>query len=249
MVLKNLNLHIQRRQRKIIPYLIIFLLTLSVLVLGGVFFQLKDPFAINFILCRTQYGPCSDSQEKAFSGFLGENLIFISSGEVKDTALSLTGVRGGQIRKILPDILLIKLTQVKPQVALEVGKGFGSDVGHFLLLSLDGEVVGQTTSTSLPKLSISDLSQINDISKIQKETLQKTLLILVLIGQAGQNPHGFLVQEELSVRVDGIDVVFPTDKDPQVLVGSLQFIMSRFTIEGKKPVKIDLRFKNPVVTF
>lgn len=249
MVFKNLNLHIQRRQRRIILYLTIFLLALLVLVFWWVFFHLKDPFSINFILCRTQYGPCSDSQEKAFSDFLGENLIFVNSGEVKDTALSLTGMRDVQIRKILPGILMIKLTQVKPQVALEVGKGFGSDVGHFLLLSLDGEVVGQTISTSLPKLSIPDLSQINDLSKTQKETLQKTLLILVLIGQTGQNPYGFLAQEELSVRVDGLDVIFPTDKDPQVLVGSLQFIMSRFTIEGKKPVKIDLRFKNPVVTF
>ncbi|MBI3385369.1 hypothetical protein HY030_04215 [Candidatus Gottesmanbacteria bacterium] len=45
----------------------------------------------------------------------------------------------------------------------------------------------------------------------------------------------------------GVKVIFSLKKEPISLVTSLQLILSRFRIEGRKVSKIDLRFKNPVV--
>lgn len=45
----------------------------------------------------------------------------------------------------------------------------------------------------------------------------------------------------------GVKVIFSLKNNPIDLVTSLQLILSRFRIEGRKVNKIDLRFKNPVV--
>lgn len=45
----------------------------------------------------------------------------------------------------------------------------------------------------------------------------------------------------------GVKVIFSLKDNPIDLVTSLQLILSRFRIEGRKVNKIDLRFKNPVV--
>ncbi len=45
----------------------------------------------------------------------------------------------------------------------------------------------------------------------------------------------------------GVKVIFSLKKEPISLVTSLQLILSRFRIEGRKVNKIDLRFKNPIV--
>lgn len=47
---------------------------------------------------------------------------------------------------------------------------------------------------------------------------------------------------------DGEEVIFSSKKslDPQVT--SLQFVLSRLTIEGKRFVRLDLRFDKPVIT-
>lgn len=45
----------------------------------------------------------------------------------------------------------------------------------------------------------------------------------------------------------GVKVIFSLDKDIISEVTSLQLILSRFRIEGRKVNRIDLRFKNAVV--
>lgn len=45
----------------------------------------------------------------------------------------------------------------------------------------------------------------------------------------------------------GITVLFSTNKDVKQEVASLQLILSRFRIEGRKVNKIDLRFKNAFI--
>ena len=44
-------------------------------------------------------------------------------------------------------------------------------------------------------------------------------------------------------------VIFSVNKDLPTQVGSLQIILNKLTIEGRKGTKIDLRFDNPVVVY
>jgi len=48
---------------------------------------------------------------------------------------------------------------------------------------------------------------------------------------------------------EAILAVFTLEKPVSSQVASLQMILNRFKIEGKKPKKVDLRFEKPIVTF
>jgi len=48
---------------------------------------------------------------------------------------------------------------------------------------------------------------------------------------------------------EGPFVIFSTDKDLGWQISSLQSIISRLTIDSKKPVKVDFRFEKPIVTY
>src|ERR1035437_579672 len=48
---------------------------------------------------------------------------------------------------------------------------------------------------------------------------------------------------------DGGEVILSSGKDLDSQLSSLQLILSRLTIEGKKLKKLDFRFDNPVVVF
>lgn len=52
----------------------------------------------------------------------------------------------------------------------------------------------------------------------------------------------YLVQLE-----DGSNVIFSQNKDSAEQLSSLQLIQSRFTIEGKRFSRLDLRFDNPII--
>lgn len=49
--------------------------------------------------------------------------------------------------------------------------------------------------------------------------------------------------------IDGSVVILSSKKDIKSQVSSLQLILSRLTIEGKKLKSLDFRFDNPVVSF
>jgi hypothetical protein len=53
----------------------------------------------------------------------------------------------------------------------------------------------------------------------------------------------------VGILEDGITVYFAPDKEAGWQVLSLKAIISRFSLEGKKPKIIDFRFKNPIVKF
>lgn len=48
---------------------------------------------------------------------------------------------------------------------------------------------------------------------------------------------------------DNLIVLFLNNDKLESQVTSLQFIISRSKIEGKRPVKVDLRFDKPIITF
>lgn len=56
--------------------------------------------------------------------------------------------------------------------------------------------------------------------------------------------------EKIEASVSGgTKIIFGPDKDESVQISSLQLLLTRFRIEGRKPTIIDLRFDKPVVRF
>lgn len=102
---------------------------------------------------------------------------------------------------------------------------------------------------SLQSLFVEKFKQLN--SKLFNPTPNNNYLIL--LNQLAQKQIdisylNYLDEETVEASLtSGIKVTFSLKKDPIGLVTSLQLILSRFRIEGRKINKIDLRFKNPIV--
>lgn len=70
------------------------------------------------------------------------------------------------------------------------------------------------------------------------------------------NQQGFVIGSPplvsgdiLSATVSGITVYFSRSSDLKVQVRSLQLLLPKVTMEGKRPQKIDLRFTKAVITY
>lgn len=81
----------------------------------------------------------------------------------------------------------------------------------------------------------------------------KNDLYIELVNQLAQNDLGvgyinFLDEQTIEASLSsGIKVLFSTKKDIKREVASLQLILARFRIEGRKVNKIDLRFNNAFI--
>ena|ERR1035437_672257 len=90
---------------------------------------------------------------------------------------------------------------------------------------------------------ISPLAKVN-ISKLNnlENTLTKNK---ITFSGADVNQDGSFTVK----LVDGAEVILSSKKDLGSQLSSLQLILSRLTIEGKKLKILDFRFDNPLVTF
>lgn len=189
------------------------------------------------ISCNTQYGPCSAVQNAAFSPFLGERILTIRDDDIKKTALSLSSVTEAYAVKHLTGWLEISLELSKPKAAVKANN-------KFFLLDEKGNLLRQQEETQLPKIVI-DNNQVRD----RNPHLVPAINLMDLLFLAFKLDSATLTGDRLQFNIDGVDVMMPTNKNPQILVGSLQHILNSSTIDGKRPETIDLRWKNPVVTF
>lgn len=199
------------------------------------------------ITCKTQYSPCIASLDELFAPLIGARLLTLSTRAIKDTALSLPSVREVKVFRHLSGKLEVVLTITKPYGALVLRLPDGKLSQQLFLVDHEGRRVGTTDATTLPTLVIpSSLMSISDYNP----NLSLYLGIADLMSRARGIQDMELTADALTFRVEGVDVWFPREShDPRLLVGSLQFILARSTIEGKQPVKIDMRFKNPIIIF
>lgn len=90
------------------------------------------------------------------------------------------------------------------------------------------------------------------ISPVSKNTISNTIALEkeleksnILFKNITNSQDGNL-QVELS---DGSTVIFAQKKDIKNQISSLQLVLTRLTIEGKKLKSLDFRFNNPIVTY
>lgn len=198
------------------------------------------------VSCFTQYGPCPDSFSEKLSGFVGRPLFTIGASEIKK---SLSGVgavglpaQAGEVRvlKHLNGRLEVNARVEKPRVAVSI-----NGEQKLFLVNLNGEIVSEAFYSSLPKLTV----RIGKVSPKDSGFVSGVRLV-ELTSRAAPIENAEVTSEGLVFTTDGTQVLMPlSGRQHQVLVGSLQLILTRSTIEGKRLSKIDLRFKNAVVSF
>ena len=212
---------------------------LAVFIAAILFFLTQ--IEVTKISCQTQYGPCPDHYGEKLSTFLKRPIISITSNEVKKNLSAAGEIGEVRILRHLSGLLEIQVKVSKASIVVQAG----DDNSKLWLVTMDGTIVGQTNQSSLPKL----IARSGRISP-QDQNFVSAVRLVELLARAGKIDDATIINGDLVVATRGTPVIMPlSGRDEQALVGSLQLVLERGTIEGKKPVKIDLRFKNAVVTY
>lgn len=209
------------------------------LVLAGLLLAARR-LKVEKIVCRSQFGPCSETLLQSLAKFRGVP-AFEVIGSAKKTLSLDRKVSKFRVRYLFPETLAIDVVERKAEVAL--GKqGFDG----YVLVDKDGYVLAVEKNTSLPIINVMDNQNINFLpgTKISDnlffaEKLMKYIFTLYSVKLAVY--YGDRVEAKLN---SGQKVIFPISGDVEVLIGSLNLILSRGEI---RMGEIDLRYKNPVI--
>jgi hypothetical protein len=220
-------------------------------MLGLIFFVLivlafvSFPFFVKVgkVECSTQYGPCSENLVQTADGALGKSLFSAKSKLKKDLKGNFEVERFSTQYRI-PSTLKVAIVIKKPVFAL---KSELSD--EFDLVDLEGNVVGVSTSSSLPGVSTSE--QLPKAGEKISGSQLSALKLIIGVYEMYQATFGKIENESLIVDLpSGLRVIFPLESsvDTDLLLGSLRLIESK--IESDSPGKfreVDMRYKNPVL--
>lgn len=204
-------------------------------------------FSIEKIDCKTQYGPCSERDIETLETFQGKNLFLLPQTDVRKSLGENFLNRQVSMQKIFPNRLEIVIEKRKPAVALVQSPI--AEMGFFLL-DQDGVVVEVAKETILPVLTLPVRDENMELGKEVGQEIKKAAKILSLVYGLRKTKETRLESNFLYVKdLDGIEIFFPLNQDPEVSVGALQLIITRSRIEGSLPKTIDLRYSNPVLKY
>ena len=223
-------------------------LLLLLLALGFYsFYSIPRLIIIRKIICNTQYGVCDETSINEVNKSLNKKIPDIK----KELSIYLKNnflVRDFDIQYRIPDVLEINLIIEKADYCL---KSSNHDIYSYI--SKNGRVIELRSTCNLPTAYINNKTF--NVGEIIENEYLSALNLLNQIFISYNIKEGNIVENYLEVNFNqGYKVIFPLDKDVQVLLGSLRLIVNRLNsneseskiIEGRINV-IDLRYKNPVL--
>lgn len=244
------------RQRK----KLIFKVLKSFLIFLGVVFLIwatllwfkSDFWRVKKIDCQLNTHDCPpELKTELMKLFWGRNIVFLSSeeaiSEVKNGRFKLSETK---IKKIFPNKLSFQLKQRLPKVAITIES---SPQTEFYLVDQEGVLLEKTINPpNLPLIFVSQLPEIEAGRQIEQLELKKTIAILVDLQLLLLRPSLAKIVSPREIVVwleDSLQATFSSKKDLAIQLDSLQLILNRTKIEGKKPTRVDLRFEKPVITY
>jgi cell division septal protein FtsQ len=247
------------RRRK---YLSLFLKAMVVIGVFGLlvassFFILKgDFFKIKKVSCLISEAACpGEIWTKLLSLSIGQNILFFPQRPLEEEIkASFPQIGEVAVGKILPETLAFSLKLRKATAAftqkMESSTESATAAADFFIADEEGMVFQKTTSSlNLPKVLLVNLEGISVGQQITSQGLDQTLSLIVLLSKLDLKPKTIEVSEKgiLARLEDGLEVFFSSQKEATGQVGSLQLILSRTKIEGKRLERVDLRFDKPVI--
>lgn len=220
------------------------LTVLSILATFSLFSYLiyLSPFLqIKSIECETTGGECDEKVLQLLDKLKGNRLFGINE-KTRELLLKDGSVGGVSVQFRLPDKLSVKISQVA------LLAGIKSQEGPFYLIGRDASVSSLADKTILPVLEIrQDINyQIGD--KLEAG-VYNAVLLLSLANRLYGTREGVLEARVLRLKLPGGQtVIFPSSKEPEVLIGALQLVLTRIKMD-EKPREIDLRYKNAILRY
>lgn len=223
---------------------------LILLVLTPMLIIYLSPRAIKIdrIECANQYGICSEDLIDKFDMVLSINL-HDTKAEIRKILQSDSTITDFSVQYKLPNILRVNVIDKDPRYAIS-----SVNAESVAIVDSRGEIIAFTQSTNLPQVMVeSRLPNVGD--SIDKNTLF-ALKLVYGVRLSNKIADAKIENNNLFIKLeDDIKVIFPTSGDLDILLGSVNLLLSRLNVITKDTkidekeifTEIDLRFKNPVV--
>ena len=222
---------------------------LGILIIVTVIFFLRSDFAkVEKFKCSTQYGPTCDAKDLAtLEKVIGSNFFTLDTKNLNNELSANFLNQQSYVQKVIPQKLNVFIIKRKPVVGAKIAD---KETPGYFLVDKDGVVVGFSENSSLPVLNYSSVEHTLVVGKTTDGSFKEAVWLLNSLAKNFNVQVGALVGESLNALLpESIKVVCPLNKETSVLSGSLQLILARSKMEGKLPRVIDLRYKNPVLTY
>ncbi len=228
-----------RLVKKIVP--LVLLVTLILIVINVPRF-----IKIDSIICRSQYGQCSEIVQDKLASIEGNRLDKVNKS-VKSSLKNEILVSNYSSQFRLPSTLEVSILERKPRFALT-----SKDKNLYANVDSEGRVLSLSQTTLLPFLIIDSIPSQGDLVKKQELFAMKIMYDMYITFQIKE---GKLEKESLIINFPkGQTAIFPLDGDREVLVGSAILLINKLdkgmlnlAKNGENIDTIDLRFKNPVL--
>ncbi len=233
-----------RRGSRKIPKILRLIIFLGLPVCLFLLWRL-EPLLIKNIEVTTDYDIKSNPQLlKILEGVKGQNLLSLDSDKLAQTIIKQDiKIKDAEVQKKIPGTLLIYIQKRQALAVIPFQ-------GDFFLVDKDGLILSQEKETpNLPVVTLNlGLQNLKVGSSIDSK--EKSIFHILDSLKGKEKVVSLLVGEDLELQLEGGTLVFlPRNDESQAEINSLQILMTRFRIEGRLPLKIDLRFDKPVVTF
>jgi len=198
----------------------------------------------------SQYGPCGSHFQKNLNSSLSKDFQ-TAKKETQQFLKNETLVRSYSYQFKFPDELSLNIVLRKAESALT---DFSNS--YYALIDKDGYVVSYQESTFLPVVK-TKLTPPNVGEKVQESLIFALDMIKTMFTLYEVREGEILGTTGLMIKLnDGNTVIFPLTGDKDILVASLQVILSQLNSNSSDTkigkalggnVNIDLRYKNPVI--
>lgn len=198
--------------------------------------------------CKTQYGPtCDAKDQELLKKYVGANFFTIDTKTVENDLRTNFINERILVQKVIPAKLTAFIVKRKPIVA---AKMTGQETFGYFLVDKKGQVLNFVPDSTLGVLLYKQEEHNLVVGSSSNDKFKAAATILYqsmrTFGAKTASLEGSVLKVELP---ENILVNYPLDRDPAVLGVSLQLILTRSTIDNKLPRIIDLRYKNPVLTY
>ena len=210
-------------------------------------------FRIDKVICQTQtHQPCPPPIVAALSDIRGQSLLTFNASSQRESWQRLfPQIRSVVLRKVFPRTLVIDTVLSTPIMVIRPDNSRPSDPWY--LINQEGAVVGQAASADLPpvpRLTVARQKWLFD-NHVFTPSFSSNLTQLVYLLAAVEPVKEMSLNNEgdLTATVDGFEVILSSSKDPAVSVATLQLVLGDPTIGDSRPISIDIRFGNPVLSY
>jgi cell division protein FtsQ len=233
----------KRRRRGAVLYTPIAVLLISIILIFGisVFFRIS---VIEVIGAKTY----SEERILSVSGIKkGDNLIFVDARATEEKiGLTLPYLNGIIIEKIVPDKIVIKVTESEPIAVLSFGESWWiiDQKARVLEQTDTGDIAGKITVVGIEPVSLAEGREIK-VNKDQETKLQYLINLLCAIDDAGLSGHvGSLDMSSIGnitfTYTDRFTVIMSGGDDADYKLSLMQNVISQLDPYDKGRIKIDL---------